>query len=88
MLKKLLVAATSMSLAVSPAIAQSSAAAAAPQPTMEVVDGSELRGRGRGQARGFIIAPLVALTLIILGILLATGNFPFDDDDKGPRVSP
>ncbi len=81
MLKKLVVAVTSVSLAVSPAIAQSSAVSAAPQPATEQVEGSELR------APGFPIAPLLALTLIILGILLATETFPFEDDD-GPRVSP
>ena len=83
MLKKIVVAASAMSLAVSPAVAQSARTAAAapavaaPQPAAEQVDGSELR------APGAPIAGAVFVIIIILGVLLAAGIL-FDDDDGTP----
>lgn len=82
MMKSLVLAATTISLAVSPVAAQTSAAVAAPQPAIEQVEGSELRAPGAG-----IGLALVAI-IFILGALLATETFPFDDDEGRFPVSP
>ena len=73
MLKKTLVAAAAFSLAASPVLAQSQAAA--PAPSIEEVEGSEMRGRGK-------ILPFLAVAAIILAILALTDTWPFDDPDS------
>ncbi len=79
-MKKLIVAIAATSLSAAPVVAQT---ASVPQPATEQVEGSELRG-----PPGTPFAPLLALTLIILGILLATETFPFEDDGPNVPASP
>jgi hypothetical protein len=88
MLKKIVVAASAISLAVTPAVAQNARTAAAaptvaaPQPAAEQVDGSELR------ARGAPFAGAVFVIIVILGVLLAAGVLFDDEDGTLPPVSP
>ena len=70
-----------VSLAVTPTLAQASAQSLSVQPAIERAGApagdSELRRRG-----GFV-APAVAVIIVILGILTATGTI-FDDDSRTP----
>ena len=78
MLKKAMVSLAALSFMANPVLAQSAAAAPAPEPAVETVEGNEL------YRTGFII-PLLGVTILILVILAATETFPFDDDEP---VSP
>ncbi len=80
MLKNLFLGATALSLSTSPVLAQTSGLPA-PQPAAEELAGSQLR------APGSPFAPLLFTVIIVLGVLLAFEEFPFEDDD-GPAVSP
>ncbi len=81
MLKRVVTAATAMSLAISPVFAQSRAApAVAPEPATEQVEGSTLRAPGAPVAGG------VFLIIVVLGVLLALGVL--FDDDEGDPVTP
>jgi ABC-type sugar transport system substrate-binding protein len=77
-LKKAMVSLAALSFMANPVLAQSAAAAPAPEPAAETVEGNEL------YRTGFII-PLLGVTILILVILAATETFPFDDDEP---VSP
>ncbi|QAY78886.1 hypothetical protein [Sphingosinicella sp. BN140058] len=68
MFKKALVGAAAASLAVSPAIAQSSS----------VEDGSG----NPFAASGSPFAPVLFGGVIVFGVLLATGTWPFDEDEN------
>jgi hypothetical protein len=74
MLKKSLVALAALSLAVSPALAQDSAQ------SLSVAEASDSDG-GLFQPGGAIVAQLVFVTIIILGVLTATGTI-FDDGEN------
>jgi hypothetical protein len=77
-LKKAMVSLAALSFMANPVLAQSAAAAPAPEPVEETVEGNEL------YRTGFII-PLLGVTILVLVILAATETFPFDDDEP---VSP
>jgi hypothetical protein len=82
MMKKVLAATVALSLGAAPTLAQSAASTASPALANESLSGSEQLGEG-----GSFIAPAIAGIIVVLGILLATDTWPFDEDDEDP-VSP
>ncbi|PSJ39746.1 hypothetical protein [Allosphingosinicella deserti] len=68
MFKKALIAASAASLAISPAIAQSS--------SVEDASGNPFA------APGSPFAPILFGSVIVFGVLLATGTWPFDEDEN------
>jgi len=73
MLKKALASLAALSLMASPVIAQATAIPAAPEPAVERVEGSEMRG-------GWFVPAAIGVVLL-LAILALTDSWPFGDDD-------
>jgi len=80
MIKRALAGLAALSLAASPAVAQSAASALS-------VSAQASASAAETEGGTPIIPPILAGAVVVFGILLATETWPFDEDDDEP-VSP